>query len=85
MSIEEEEPSMYDLADQFINLANKMVKQDQSGNVGIAIRYAAARYNVFEASLHCDDLAKEKEAIIDRYTADYRKMMDINIDQHIQR
>ena len=85
MSAEEENPSMYDLANQFINLANEMAKKDQSGTAGTAIRYAAARYNVFEASLQSDDLAKEKEAIIDKFTADYRKMMDTNIDQYIER
>ncbi len=85
MSAEEENPSMYDLANQFINLANEMIEKDRSGTVGTAIRYAAARYNVFEASLQSDDLAKEKEAIIDKFTADYRKMMDINIDQYIER
>ncbi len=33
---------IYNYADKFINLANEMAKSDMSGNVGVALRFAAA-------------------------------------------
>lgn len=84
MSNEESTPSMYDLANQFIDLANQLSGQDRSGTVGTAIRYAASRYNTFEASQQSDDLAKEREQIIERFTEDFRKMMGVNLDQYIE-
>ena len=47
----DEDKMMFDYADKFINLANELSKSDRSGNVGVAIRYAAARYSAFEASM----------------------------------
>jgi hypothetical protein len=85
MSTEDTNTSMYELADQFINLANELAQKDQSGNVGVAIRYAAARYTAFEASLQSDDLARDKEEVIDQFAKDYIKMLGINFDQYIER
>ena len=82
MNTNDDQPSMYEMANQFINLANKIAKEDKTGTVGAAIRYAAARYNAFEASLHYDDLVKEKETIAEQFTDDYRKMININIDEY---
>ncbi len=36
------ETVIYNYADKFINLANEMAKSDMSGNVGVALRFAAA-------------------------------------------
>ncbi len=83
MSNEESAPSMYDLANQFINLANQMAEKDKSGNVGTAIRFAASRFNAFEASHQTDDLAKDREEIIENFTNDFRKMMEVNVNQYI--
>lgn len=83
MSEEENTPSMYDLANQFIDLANQMTEQDRSGNVGTAIRFAASRFNAFEASHQTDDLAKDREEIIENFSSDFRKMMEVNVNQYI--
>ena len=85
MSAEDTNTSMYDLADQFIHLANELAQKDQTGNVGVAIRYAAARYTAFEASLQTDDLASGKEEVIDQFARDFNKMLGINLDQYIAR
>ena len=45
------EKALYDNADKFLALANEMSKTSSSANIGVAIRYAAARYSAFEASL----------------------------------
>jgi hypothetical protein len=54
--------NLYDTADKFINLANILVQEDNSGTVGAGMRFASTRYSVFELSL-TRDIAEEKEAI----------------------
>jgi len=49
---------MYAYADKLINLANELSKSDNSGGVGVGLRYAAARYCAFEASLQTDNLSE---------------------------
>jgi hypothetical protein len=83
MSDDENTPTMYDLANEFINLANQMAEKDRSGNVGTAIRFAASRFNAFEASHQTDDLAKDREEIIENFSSDFRKMMEVNVNQYI--
>ena len=56
---------IYDVADKFINLANDLTKEDSSGAIGVGLRYAAARYTSFEASFQTDDIARDKEKIIE--------------------
>ena len=85
MSEEINEESVYIIADNFINLANETMKEDSSGAVGVALRYAASRYSSFEASLSTDDLARDKEKIIEGFLDDNRKMLTVNIEEYIQR
>lgn len=84
MSDQKSEPSMYDLANKYIDLANELSNIDKSGNVGVALRYAGARYSAFEASMRSEDLASEKENIIEMYLEDYRRMLSDNIDDYIK-
>jgi hypothetical protein len=76
--------SMYDLANKYIDLANELSKSDKTGSVGVALRYAAARYSSFEASMQTSDLASDKEQIIEMYLEDYRRMLSDNIDDYIR-
>ena len=50
---QEEEKSMYDVADKFINLANELAQSDPSGSglVGPALRFAAAVRRLAEGVL----------------------------------
>lgn len=75
---------MYDLANKYIDLANELSKSDRSGNVGVALRYAAARFSAFEASTQTSDLAADKEKIIEMYLEDYRRMLSDNIDDYVR-
>ena len=78
-----EEKSMYDYADKFINLANDMSKSDRSGNVGVAIRFAAARYSAFEASMRTDKLIEEKEKQLELFANAFKEMLQMNIEDYI--
>lgn len=76
--------AMYDIADKFINLANEIVKTDTSGAVGTALRYAAARYSAFEASMRTNALAAEKENQLQLFSNDFTNMLQINIEDYIK-
>jgi len=76
--------AVYAIADKFIALANELAAGDDSGNVGMGIRYAAARYNTFEASLMTNNLADDKAQMLALFTDDFHKMMDENLDDYIR-
>ena len=73
MTEKNNQESVYRIADKFINLANEITKEDSSGAVGVGLRYAASRYSSFEATLGTDDLARDKDKIIEEFLNDYRK------------
>jgi hypothetical protein len=85
MNQEDKEKMMYTNADKFINLANELSKTDESGGVGVAIRYAAARYSAFESSVRAGNLADDKEKQLQLFTNDFNKMLQINIEDYINR
>jgi Protein of unknown function (DUF3144) len=85
MSEQKQETPFFELADQYINLANELAKNDGTANVGTALRYAAARYNTFEASLSTDDLDKDQDKMIDMLCDDFREMLKVNMQDYVQR
>jgi hypothetical protein len=78
-----DDKTMYDYADKFINLANEMSKSDSSGNVGVAMRFAAARYSAFEASMRTDKLAEEKDKQLELFANAFKEMLQMNIEDYI--
>ena len=85
MSDDKKEMEFFEIADQYINLANELAKSEGSANTGTALRYAAARYNTFEASLSTDDLAGEQDKMIDMLCDDFREMLKANMKDYIER
>jgi len=85
MSEEKEEMAFFEIADQYINLANELAQSEGSANTGTALRYAAARYNTFEASLSTDDLAKDQDKMIDMLCDDFREMLKVNMKDYVER
>ncbi len=81
---QDKEKEMYDIADKFINLANEISKSDQSGGVGVALRFAAARYSAFEASMRTNTLAEEKDKHLQLFANEFSNMLQINIDTYIK-
>ncbi|RRJ84096.1 DUF3144 domain-containing protein [Aestuariirhabdus litorea] len=86
MPSETEKQKIYEMADQFIDVANRLAAEpgQDLALVGAAIRYAAARFNAHEASLQTDDLAAEQMEVLSWFTDQYQKMLIDNIDQHIE-
>jgi len=85
MSDDKQETPFFEIADQFIDLANKLAQTEGPVNVGTALRYAAARYNTFEASLSTSELAKDEAKITDMLCDDFREMLRVNMQDYIQR
>ncbi len=85
MNQEDREKTMYSNADKFINLANELVKSDESGGIGVAIRYAAARYSAFEASMRTNNLAEEKDTQSQLFIYEFSNMLQINIEDYAKR
>ena len=78
------EKIMYDYADQFINLANEMAKSDRSGNVGMALRFAAARFSVFEASMKSHNLSEDKDKYLQLFYDNFKKVLQFNFEDYIK-
>jgi hypothetical protein len=85
MSEENPNTAFFELADQFINLANDLAKTKGTADVGTALRYAAARYNTFEASMSTEDLARDEEKLTNMVCDDFREMLKANMQDYIQR
>ena len=75
---------MYDYADRFINLANELAQTDRSGRVGMAIRFAAARFSVFEVTTQTDNLAGDKEKYVLLISEDFENVLRFNFDDYIR-
>ncbi|PLX77879.1 MAG: DUF3144 domain-containing protein [Desulfuromonas sp.] len=75
---------IFEKADKFISLANELTLEDNSGTVGTALRYAAARYSAFEASIQAGDLEQEREDQLKVFSDEFARMLRINIDEYIQ-
>ncbi|GIU46307.1 hypothetical protein TUM4438_21790 [Shewanella sairae] len=85
MSEAKKETTIFELADQFIALANELAGKEQDvGKVGTAMRFAAARFNAFEASLKSSDLAAEKDNALEWFTDEYKAMLNDNLEDHIK-
>ena len=71
-------------ADKFINLANEMAKSDNSGNVGVALRFAAARFSVFEASTQTSNLAEDKDKYFQLISDNLNRVLETNFKDYIK-
>ena len=79
-----DEKVMYDYADKFINLANELTQSDKTGRVGMAIRFAAARFSVFEVSTQTNNLAADKEKYLQLLEADFKRLLQCNMEDYIR-
>jgi Protein of unknown function (DUF3144) len=73
------------MSDEFIKVANKLMVENhqEMWQVSAAIRFAAARFNAYEASFKSGDLERDKQDALIWFTEEYRKMFSENLDFHI--
>ena len=73
------------MVDSFIDRANELAEHNSVENVGMALLYAAARYNAHVVSQHAEDeQAYEKELPRARefFTGQYQRMLDENLEDY---
>lgn len=73
------------MVDSFIDRANELAEHNSVENVGMALLYAASRYNAHVVSQHAEDeKAYEKELPRARefFTGQYQRMLDENLEDY---
>lgn len=75
---------LYKIADQFISQANSLAETTDLATLAAGLRYAAARFAAFEASLRTNDLRRDKADAQDAYLNEFRQMLDDNLEQYIE-
>ncbi len=82
---EELERKFRALADQFIDAANTHAANEHKENVGLALLYAAARFNAFVVASHAGDLDGYQEDLDkakEYFTGEYRRMLEENLEDY---
>ncbi len=73
------------LVDEFIDAANARCETEHKENVGLAMLYAAARFNAFVVASHADDLAGyegSRDQALEYFGGEYRRMLEENLDDY---
>ncbi len=79
MSDTEKDQEFYDLANSFIELANKRTPEVDKGKVSAAFLYAAARFNTFvvaSSAANVEQFMSYKENAFDYMVGEYKKMLE---------
>lgn len=83
----ERDPQFFDRADAFIRLANEqMEKGTDAGQISASFMYGLARYSAwFSASgwKNGNDMADAKAETLAFFVNEYRKMLELNLDDYI--
>ena len=73
------------MIDSFIDRANEHAKQNSPENVGMALLYAASRFNAFVVSQHAEnieDYEKDVEKAQQFFMSQYQEMLNENLDDY---
>jgi phosphate uptake regulator len=83
---EEEVDALYrNMIDSFIDRANELAEQNSPENVGMALLFAASRFNAFVVSQHAeniDDYEKDLEKAQKFFNLQYQKMLNENLEDY---
>jgi isopenicillin N synthase-like dioxygenase len=85
MNDEDADKEFRTLVDSFIHLANGHADKTAHENVGMALLYAAARYNAFVVASHAPDLEKfeaDRKTAFEFFQNQYKTMLKENLDDH---
>ena len=78
----------YRRADEHISLSNQQIANDVSfGKVSASTLFATARFNAWVSACGWDskeELQKAKEDTLDYFVAEYRKMLEENLDDYLR-
>lgn len=78
----------YNRADAHIDLANRQLSETEGkGKVSASFMYGVARFNAWVSACgwqSADDMAKAREETLAYFVAEYRKMLEENLDDYIE-
>ncbi len=84
----EVDDEFYVRADAHIHLSNDQVSESiGKGKVSASTMYATARFNAFVSACGWDsgeEMAEAKQETLEYFVAEYRKMLEENLDDYIQ-
>jgi phosphate uptake regulator len=73
------------MIDSFIDSANELAEQSSPENVGMALLFAASRFNAFVVSQHAEnigDYEKDIEKAQEFFSSQYLKMLNENLEDY---
>ena len=73
------------MIDSFIDRANELADQNSLENVGMALLFAASRFNAFVVSQHAENLEDyEKDEVKAQhfFTSQYQEMLTENLEEY---
>jgi hypothetical protein len=74
-----------EIADTFIGLANSHLDKMNRENVGMALLYAASRFNAFVVASNArnlDHFRADREKALEFFGAEYQRMLGANLSDH---
>jgi len=75
------------MVDLFIDRANELAKEDSPENVGMALLFAASRFNAHVVSQHAESLEgyeQDMPKARDFFVSQYQQMLDENLEDYKQ-
>ncbi|TWH64416.1 uncharacterized protein DUF3144 [Azomonas agilis] len=85
MSDDQDNMVIFNMADEFIEVANRLMKEENKelAHVSTALRYAAARFSTHEAACTFKELATEREHLQTWYSNQFNAMLEENFFEQI--
>ena len=85
LSDEELDEIYRQMVDSFIDRANDLAEKNSAENVGMALLYAASRYNAHVVSQHAETVElyeQEMPKAREFFQAQYQRMLDENLEDY---
>lgn len=73
------------MVDSFIDRANELADQNSSENVGMALLFAASRFNAFVVSQHAENIEDYERDLVKAqkfFLSQYREMLTENLEDY---
>ena len=86
--MQDADDEFYERADAHIHLSNSQITEEiGKGKVSASMMYATARFNSWISATgwsSSEELSEAKEETIEYFLAEYRKMLEENMDDYIE-
>lgn len=85
MNDEERDRQFRRMADAFIDQANAFIDEAPKEEVGMALLFAASRFNAFVVASHAPSIEKydeDRERAVQFFSSEYVRMLEENLDDY---